>query len=196
MVLLRLVWGFAGGRYARFAQFVCSPSLTRAYALQWCLRLAPRYIGHNPLGGCMVLVLLACTAGLSLTGVLYTSEWLWSAWLSELHAALAWLRLVLVLVLVLGHWVGAVLTGRYHRENLVAAILSGSKRAASDSESVDAADRRDSLRTLASTELLAVWRPVWNTPGAVKSASSPAFGGGFAPALTAAAPGCLHGQRQ
>lgn len=126
-VMLRLVWGFAGGRYARFAQFVRSPRQTWVYALQWRARQAPRYIGHNPLGGWMVLALLACSAGLSLTGVLYTTEWLWGyGWLSDLHSVLAWL----VMGLVLGHWAGVALTGWRHRENLVAAMVSGRKRAA------------------------------------------------------------------
>lgn len=126
-VLLRLVWGFTGGRYARFAQFVRSPRATWAYALQVRAAREPRYLGHNPLGGWMVLALLAAAASLSLTGFLYTTEWLWGyEWLSDLHAALAWL----LMVLVIGHLAGVVFTCWRHRENLVAAMFSGRKPAA------------------------------------------------------------------
>jgi len=127
VVLLRLVWGFAGGRYARFAQFLRGPRATLAYARQLRAGREPRYIGHNPLGGWMVLALLIVTAALSLTGILYISDWLWGyEWLFDLHAALAWLSLVLVL----GHLSGVAFTCWRHRENLVAAMCSGRKRAA------------------------------------------------------------------
>lgn len=126
-VLLRLVWGFAGSRYARFAQFVRSPRATLVYAQQLRAGRAPRHIGHNPLGGWMVLALLSTAAALSLSGYLYTTDWLWGyEWLFDLHAALAWL----ILVLVMGHLAGVALSCWQHRENLVAAMFSGRKRAA------------------------------------------------------------------
>lgn len=128
VVLLRLVWGFVGGRYARFAQFVRSPRATWIYARQLRAHREPRYLGHNPLGGWMVLALLAIAFSASLTGWLYTTDWLWGyAWLENLHAALAWL----ILVLVIGHLAGVVFTCWRHRENLVAAMFSGRKPAAS-----------------------------------------------------------------
>lgn len=53
LLLFRLVWGVAGGRYARFAQFVRGPGKVLAY-----LRGAPHGFGHNPLGALSVLALL------------------------------------------------------------------------------------------------------------------------------------------
>lgn len=127
IVLIRAAWGFAGGRYARFRQFVRGPASTLAYARQLRAGAEPRYIGHNPLGGWMVLALLLVTAAVSLTGWLYTTEWLWGyEWLENLHALLAWF----VMVLVMAHLLGVVFTCWRHRENLVAAMLNGRKRAA------------------------------------------------------------------
>jgi len=126
-VLTRLLWGFAGGGYARFAQFLRSPRAVLAYARSVALAREPRYLGHNPLGGWMVLALLFTAAALTLTGMLYIGDWLWGyQWLFDLHAALAWLIMGLVLV----HWSGVVFTSWRHRENLVAAMFSGRKRAA------------------------------------------------------------------
>ncbi|MEO8297980.1 MAG: cytochrome b/b6 domain-containing protein [Burkholderiales bacterium] len=126
-VVVRTVWGFVGARHARFGQFVRSPRATWVYARQLRARCEPRYIGHNPLGGWMVLVLLVTVACLSLSGFLYTTDWLWGyAWLSDLHATLAWV----ILGLVLGHVAGVVLMSLRHGENLVAAMLHGRKRAA------------------------------------------------------------------
>lgn len=125
-VALRLAWGFAGSRHARFAQFLRGPRAVLAYARALRAGHEPRHIGHNPLGAWMVLALLGSTATLALSGWLYTSEWLWGyAWLSALHAALAWL----IAALVAGHLGGVALTSWRHRENLVAAMFSGRKRA-------------------------------------------------------------------
>jgi cytochrome b len=58
LLLFRLVWGFAGGRYARFSSFVRGPRQVLAY-----LRgAAPHGPGHNPLGALSVLGLLAVLA--------------------------------------------------------------------------------------------------------------------------------------
>lgn len=57
LVVFRLVWGFAGSTYARFATFVRGPSGIKAYlAGQW------QGLGHNPLGAISVLALLGLVA--------------------------------------------------------------------------------------------------------------------------------------
>lgn len=130
-VALRLVWGFIGSRHARLAQFLRNPRAVLTYARALRAGHEPRYIGHNPLGGWMALVLWLCAAALSLTGWLYTTEWLWGyAWLEALHAALGWL----VAGLVSAHLGGVVMTSWRHRENLVGAMFSGLKRAPEGSD--------------------------------------------------------------
>ena len=53
LVALRVLWGFVGTRYARFADFVYRPATVLAYAKDF-LRAAPqRYIVHNQLGRAM-----------------------------------------------------------------------------------------------------------------------------------------------
>lgn len=61
LLLFRIVWGFVGGRWSRFASFLYAPSSVVAY-----LRGRPHpdhLVGHNPLGAgsvfAMLLVLLA-----------------------------------------------------------------------------------------------------------------------------------------
>ncbi|MES2051208.1 MAG: cytochrome b/b6 domain-containing protein, partial [Pseudomonadota bacterium] len=58
VVTLRIIWGFSGSRYARFSQFVRGKREVLHYAGQLQAGNEPRYIGHNPLGGWMVLLLL------------------------------------------------------------------------------------------------------------------------------------------
>jgi cytochrome b len=126
IVVLRALWGFTGPHYARFAQFVRSPSTTLAYARQALAGGEPRHIGHNPLGGWMTVVLLAMIALVALSGWLYTTDAFWGVkWVADLHEALSDLLLALVAV----HVAGVVFTSYRQRENLVAAMVHGRKRA-------------------------------------------------------------------
>jgi cytochrome b len=126
-VLLRLIWGLvAPGRHARLASFVRRPRTVLAYARRVRAGSAPRHIGHNPLGGWMAVVLWVCIVLLALTGWLYTTDaFFGDAKVEAVHEALAWAMLALVLL----HVAGAIVTGRRQRENLIASMWHGRKRA-------------------------------------------------------------------
>lgn len=128
LVMLRVVWGlFSQDRFVRFSQFVRPWAETRQYLRAKVAGKASRHLGHNPLGGWMVLALLSTVALLGLTGWLGTTDLLWGyAWLVDLHSALAWALWALVGV----HVVGVVLTSFQQHENLIAAMVTGRKRAA------------------------------------------------------------------
>jgi cytochrome b len=133
-VLLRVVWGFTGPTFARFAQFICGYTGVWRYARQLRAGTAPRYIGHNPLGGWMVLALLACVISLGVTGWLYTTDAFWGeAWLDRLHHLLAWALLVLVAL----HLAGVLFTSLHHRENLLISMFSGHKKHSLTLENID-----------------------------------------------------------
>jgi len=126
IVALRIVWGFIGSRYARFRQFIRSPSCTLAYARAVATHREPRYLGHNPLGGWMIAALLATVALAGGTGWLATSDRYWGVeWVEELHEACADALLILVAL----HLAGVVVSSVRHRENLVHAMLTGRKPA-------------------------------------------------------------------
>jgi cytochrome b len=59
LVAARIAWGWAGPRYARFAQFVHGPAETLRYAGRALVGSEPRYVGHNPLGAWMIVALLS-----------------------------------------------------------------------------------------------------------------------------------------
>jgi cytochrome b len=126
VVLLRTLWGFAGSRHARFAQFVRSPAATLRYGTQMLARREPRHLGHNPLGGWMIVALLAAALLASASGWLYTTDRFWGVeWVEELHEGFS----NLILMLAGLHVAGVVVASRRHRENLAAAMLHGNKRA-------------------------------------------------------------------
>lgn len=126
-VALRLVWGVAGSRHARFTQFVRAPRATFAYLRLMCRGDEPRHLGHNPLGAWMIVALLLCVVVLCVTGWLYTTDALWGDETVEmLHVGYAWALLGLIAL----HVGGVIFTSLRQRENLVRAMLVGEKRAA------------------------------------------------------------------
>lgn len=74
-LLMRILWGFVGGKYVRFRSFIYSPAKIIGY-LKNLITLKPQhYIGHNPAGGAMVIALLVSLIGTTLTGMkLYAVE--------------------------------------------------------------------------------------------------------------------------
>lgn len=122
---LRLIWGVIGPRHARFASFVRSPREVFAYARDVGNLKAPRYLGHNPAGGAMIVALLAALMATAVTGYMMTTDAYWGAkWVEKLHEALAYGMLTLIGLHVLGVAVSSIL----HRENLVKAMWTGRKR--------------------------------------------------------------------
>jgi cytochrome b len=129
IIALRLVWGMVGPQYARFGEFLRTPAATLRYAARVFAGNEPRYLGHNPLGGWMIVFLIASIALTGFTGWIYTTDRYWGVkWVGELHEGLASTLLVLIAL----HLAGVALASWRHRENLVAAMLHGRKRAEND----------------------------------------------------------------
>lgn len=127
LIGFRLLYGLFGPHYARFSQFLRGPKPTLGYARDVVRGRERRYLGHNPLGGLMVIALLATMAAIALTGFMMTTDAYWGvAWVEETHETLANLMLVLVGL----HVIGVVFASFAHHENLVLAMITGRKRAA------------------------------------------------------------------
>ncbi len=139
LISVRLVWGLIGTRHARFSDFVRGPGAVLEY-LRDVMRLrAPRYLGHNPAGGAMILLILIGLAATGISGLaLYGAEEFagplaetmrglppsWGDVLEETHEVLANLTLGLILI----HVAGVLVSSLLHRENLIGAMISGNKR--------------------------------------------------------------------
>lgn len=122
---VRIVWGFVGTKYARFSDFVPTPSRLNAYVAALLRGRAPRLLGHNPAGAVVMLALMVLLAGVSVTGWMTTLDAFWGEdWLEGLHEGLA----NAILVLALLHAAAALFESWRHRENLVWAMVTGRKR--------------------------------------------------------------------
>lgn len=127
LVAMRLLWGVLGTPYARFSQFVRDPATVLRYLWAILSGGEARYIGHNPAGGAMVVVLIAAMASTALTGWLMTTDaYFGVSWVETAHS----LSAHGLLVLVLFHIGGVALASFRHRENLVRAMITGRKRKA------------------------------------------------------------------
>ncbi|MFA6155811.1 cytochrome b/b6 domain-containing protein [Mesorhizobium sp.] len=128
LIASRLIAGLAGSGYTRFRQFVRGPGAVSSYLADVANGHERRYLGHNPAGGAMVLALLACVAGIALTGWMQTTDAWWGvAWVEDTHKILG----NGILVLIGLHVGGVLLASLRHHENLVRAMVTGRKRAPS-----------------------------------------------------------------
>lgn len=125
LIAFRLLWGFIGSYHARFASFVPRPAALAEYARLMVRRREPRYLGHNPAAAMMIIFLIGMVTLIGTTGWLLTTDWGWgSDVLETLHEGAAQLALAAVGV----HVAAAIYESFHHRENLIAAMVTGVKR--------------------------------------------------------------------
>ena len=136
LVVFRVIWGFAGTRWARFASFVRGPVATFRYARSWFAPPPAISVGHNPLGGWGVVLLLACIGLQAFTGLFTNDEILTEGPLAKYVSAdtsslARWVHNLneQVIYVLVGLHVLAVI---WHRlrfgERLVGPMISGIKR--------------------------------------------------------------------
>jgi cytochrome b len=125
LVLVRVVWGFVGPPRARFADFVTGPRKLAAYLGLLMRGREPRHLGHNPAGGAMTVLLLTLLAALCATGfVLDTPRFRDDRDFKQVHDLLTDAAVVCIAL----HLAGVAYTSWRHRENLLAAMITGRKR--------------------------------------------------------------------
>jgi cytochrome b len=151
LIVLRVIWGFAGPERARFSSFVRGPRVVLQYAFDLIRLSANHYVGHSPAGGAMIVALLFMVTVTTITGMAdlaaergqgplagFLAQTVQSAaagehekekreepFLKEVHETAANITMVLVIL----HLAGVGLASFAHRENLVRAMITGRKRA-------------------------------------------------------------------
>ena len=124
-VVIRILWGFVGSRHARFADFVPGPGRLIAYARDTAAGREARHLGHNPLGGAMIVALILTLLAICASGwMMGLDAFLGVGWVEEVHEGLVSFALVLVAL----HVAGVGFSSLRHGENLVRAMVTGLKR--------------------------------------------------------------------
>lgn len=116
LLAFRLVWGFVGGEHSRFVDFLNLSGIRHHLSGLARGKVEPT-VGHNPLGAIAVILLLLLVAV-----TVWSGAFLGEAG-EELHEVVAWTLLALVAV----HVLAVVFTSLLSRENLVRAMIDGTK---------------------------------------------------------------------
>lgn len=174
VIVFRVLWGFIGPRHARFRDFVARPSEVWRAARAMLRGRPERHLGHNPVGGVMVVALLLTMGVVTATGIVIALGPEWSGPLAgvlgrrdahavkELHEAAATALPVLIGLHVLGVIASSLLEG----QNLVWGMITGKKAAVpAHGEPVTVEARRPLRRagaflaavTLAGAAVAAAW---------------------------------------
>jgi len=137
LILFRLVWGFVGGHWSRFVNFVPTPSQLRAYVQALRTRRAPPSVGHNPLGALSVIAMLLMLAIQVFSGfisddeIAATGPWtslVPNAWIelaTEYHSEIG---KTILIVLVIVHVASILYYKRYKNEDLITPMIKGDKQ--------------------------------------------------------------------
>ena len=125
MIVFRLVWGFVGTAYARFAAFAFKPADVVQYMRSLLSSHPQHHVGHNPAGGIAIFLLLALGLLIGLSGLGLYWEFGDEDLFEELHEIAANLMLLVVFV----HIAGVLISSVLHKENLVRAMFTGYKQA-------------------------------------------------------------------
>lgn len=134
LLLFRLIWGFIGGHWSRFASFVHSPRALFDY-LRGQAR-PDQLVGHTPLGALSVFALLAFLIAQVATGLVADDEISASGPLTRfvsnatVSLASAWHAAVgkwIILALVILHVLAIAFYATVRRQHLVKPMFSGDK---------------------------------------------------------------------
>ncbi|OGP59051.1 MAG: hypothetical protein A2V65_12655 [Deltaproteobacteria bacterium RBG_13_49_15] len=135
LILFRFGWGFFGGHYSRFVSFVRGPAEVVRYGLTLFNKDAPKYLGHNPLGGWSILAMLGALLIQVATGLFANDDivtegplYHWvskstSDWLTMLHK----INQNLIIILVAVHLLAVLFYLIIKRENLIKPMITGFK---------------------------------------------------------------------
>ncbi|MBN8884286.1 MAG: cytochrome b/b6 domain-containing protein [Rudaea sp.] len=137
LIVFRVLWGFAGSQTSRFGEFVRGPAAVVRYLKASVSANPPAQVGHNPLGGWSVVVMLLCVLVQAVSG-LFASDGIdedgpfvgaVSNATVKLATRLHHLGETALLVLITLHVAAVLLHWALKRDNLIVPMITGRKRA-------------------------------------------------------------------
>ena len=159
LISFRVIWGFIGSRYARFASFPPNP----VSALKYLSGRGEPTPGHNPLGAFSVYALLAALAFQAGTGLFANDSIMWDGPLkslvssdtSDLITTLHRRNRFVVIGLIALHLGAIAYYARIKKEALVAPMVGGDREYPHGTPLPEAADDSTGLRLRALIVLVA-----------------------------------------
>lgn len=140
LTVWRILWGFAGPSNVRFTSFVRGPEAALQYARDLAAGTPRRFLGHNPAGGLVVVIMIALVATIgtlglfalehndNATGPLY--RYAGEAWAKVFTSWHRFLFEPVLLIVIAIHIAANILYGVVKKEPLIPAMITGQKPAA------------------------------------------------------------------
>jgi cytochrome b len=137
LLLFRIAWGFVGSTTARFSDFVKGPRVCVNYLACFIRGQSTFEIGHNPVGGLMVVALLLAVLAQVVLGLFSAdtdtgtvsgplANLLPDKWVERLtHFHHLWVNVILLLVAL--HVTASIVYLVWKRQNLVGSMVTGNK---------------------------------------------------------------------
>jgi cytochrome b len=140
LITFRLLWGFVGSSTSRFSAFAYAPWTALRYGLDFLLRRPRHFLGHNPLGGTVVFVMLGLIAAQGILGLFSYDDHdaidggplagrvaestialltKWHIWLFDI-----------ILIVIAAHVFASFAYAVWKREDIVRPMVTGRKRRA------------------------------------------------------------------
>ncbi|TJY65321.1 cytochrome B [Sinimarinibacterium sp. CAU 1509] len=123
LILFRLVWGVVGTRHARFSDFAFGPRSVMRYLRSLLSSKPEHHVGHNPAGSWAIYAILLGGLAIGLSGYALYNDIGGEAF-EEVHEFFG--NAVLLVVIV--HILGVVVSSLLHRENLPRSMVDGYKQ--------------------------------------------------------------------
>ena len=133
LIVFRLLWGFIGGGYSRFAEFLPTPRKLIDYPKSLIDGKPQHYVGHNPAGAVAIFLLLGFGMVAAASGWAVYED-VGGHFMEELHEGAANGMMAIVGI----HIAGVIVSSWLHHENLVIAMITGWKKAGHDQASAQA----------------------------------------------------------
>lgn len=122
LLVARVVWGFCGSQYARFASFFPTPSAIQRHVQELKTPSVYPTEGHNPLGGVMILLLLTLLFSICITGWMMSLDQFWGVeWVESTHELLSNITLVFAFL----HVVAVLVMSKITKVNLIKTMITG-----------------------------------------------------------------------
>lgn len=146
LVVSRIVWGFVGSEHARFRGFLHGPRAILSHACSLFGSTSRYYVGHNPLGGISVVLMLASLLLQAGTGLFANDDiategpltYMVSGATSSLLTTIHRYNFYVLVALIAIHVAAALYYLIVKRENLIGAMFTGRKRVPGEGDYADA----------------------------------------------------------
>lgn len=131
VVILRIVWGFVGSKYAKFSSFELHPIKMIEYITDIISGKTKLFAGHNPASSWAAILMMIFALGLAFTGI-QMSQGNSKEFYEDIHEFLA----NAFLFTVIAHVLGIIFHSIRHKDLIALSMINGEKSASSDQEPI------------------------------------------------------------